>query len=154
MPDASYRLIRVGSRLNKHGRRMAIVDTDDFPALAWRRWTLRKAGAGNLYATTTIEGRAVEMHRLITGVTDPGVYVDHLDGFGLNNRRYNLAPGTPAANVATRKRWAVERNRRTGRFEVVVYTATGLRVVVDDFGTYAEAHHERYAKKVYWSAFE
>ncbi len=150
MPDADYRLIRVGSKLNRHGRRMAIVDAADYAELAWRTWTLVRREAGNYYAATTIKGRTWEMHRLITGVTDPSVYVDHQDGFGLNNRRYNLVPGTAAANVATRKRWEIERNRKTGLHEVVVYDAGGSRSVVAAFKTYAAAHHERYTKKRYW----
>lgn len=150
MPDAAYRLIRVGSMLHRHGSRVAIVDEADYVDLVWRTWGLRRAEAGNYYAVTTVGGRTVEMHRLITGVTDPGVYVDHCDGFGLNNRRYNLVPGTPAANVATRKRWAVERNNRTGKHEVAVYTADGSRAVIGEFDTYAEAHEERHTKKRYW----
>lgn len=154
MPDADYKLIRVGSRLHKHGRRMAIVDAADYENLVWRNWTLRRAEAGNYYAATSYQGRTVEMHRIVTGITDPSVYVDHLDGFGLNNRRYNLVPGPPAANVATRKRWEIERNRKTGRHEVVVYSADGSRSVIETFGTYAEAHHERYEKEKYWQAWE
>lgn len=154
MPDAAYRLIRVGSLLTKHGRRMAIVDEADYAALVWRKWSLRRAEAGNYYAATTDKGRTVEMHRLVLGIEDPSVYVDHLDGFGLNNRRYNLLPGTPEANAATRKRWMVERNRMTGLHEVVVYTAAGHKTVVGAFGSYSEAHDERYRKKAYWSAWE
>ena len=148
MPDAAYRLIRVGSALHRHGSRVAIVDEADYADLVWRTWALRRAQAGNYYAVATVGGRTVEMHRMITGVTDSGVYVDHLDGFGLNNRRYNLQPGTPEANVATRKRWAVEWNRRTGKHEVVVYAADGSRAVIGEFDSYAEAHEERYAKKL------
>jgi hypothetical protein len=153
MPDAEYRLIRVGSVFNKHGQRMAIVDVGDYADLAWRSWTLRRARAGNLYAATTYRGRTVEMHRLITGITDPKVFVDHLDGRGLHNRRYNLVPGTPEANVATRKTWKIERNRETGMYEVAVYSADGLRSVVEAFGSYSEAHRERYEKKRYWEGF-
>jgi hypothetical protein len=154
MPDAAYKLIRVGSGLHKHGRRMAIVDESDYAELAWRNWMLRRAEAGNYYAATTYKGGTVEMHRLVTGVTDPSVYVDHLDGFGLNNRRYNLCPGTPAANVATRKRWEVERNRKTAKHEVVVYSADGSRRVIGAFDTYAAAHYERYEKQAYWGMWE
>jgi hypothetical protein len=154
MPDADYELIRVGSRLHKQGRRMAIVDRSDYREYAWASWTLRRADSGNYYATTTIKGVSVDMHRAVMGVTDPGVYVDHLDGFGLNNRRYNLVPGTPAANVATRRRWEVERNRKTDKHEVVVYSADGSRSVVAAFESYSAAHHERYAKEAYWAAWE
>ena len=154
MPDADYKLIRVGSRLHKHGRRMTIVDVADFELYGWLTFSLKRADAGNYYAVTTYKGATVEMHRLITGITDPSVYVDHQDGFGLNNRRYNLVPGPPRDNVATRKRWEIERNRRTGKHEVVVYSADGSRIVVEAFDSYAAAHHERYAKESYWKQWE
>ena len=153
MPDAEYRLIRVGSALHRNGKRMAIVDASDYPALWWRSWTLRRGDAGNLYASTTYQGRTVDMHRLILAVTDPQVYVDHLDGFGLNNRRYNLAPGTPAANLKTRKRWKVERSRVTGRYEVAIYAPDGSRSVVGEYDSYSAAHEERWGKKAYWEDF-
>lgn len=153
MPDADYKLIRVGSTLHKHGKRMAIVDAADYPLLWFRTWTLRRGEAGNLYASTTYQGKTVDMHRIILGVTDPLVFVDHLDGFGLNNRRYNLKPGTPEANNKTRKRWEIERNRATGKHEVVVYASDGSRAVIGEYDCYSAAHEERWGKKAYWEAF-
>ena len=154
MPDEHYRLIRVGSGLHKHGRRMAIVDEGDFELVRWINWSLKRADGGNYYATGSYKGQPVSMHRLILGIDDPGVYIDHLDGFGLNNRRYNLNPTTPRGNMETKKRWEIERNRRTGKHEVVVYSADGSRSVVEAFDTYSEAHEERYTKKVYWGMWE
>lgn len=153
MPDADYKLIRVGSALHKHGKRMAIVDAADYPLLWFRVWTLRRGEAGNLYASTSYQGRTVDMHRILLGVVDPLVFVDHLDGFGLNNRRYNLAPGTPLANLKTRKRWEIERNRETGMHEVVVYASDGTRTVVGEYDCYSAAHEERWGKKAYWEGF-
>jgi hypothetical protein len=154
MPDAAYRLVRVGSGLGRHGRRMAIVDEADYAGLVWRNWSLKRGDGGNYYATTSWRGELVEMHRLILGVDDPGVYVDHLDGFGLNNRRYNLNPTTPKGNMETKKHWRIERNRRTGLYEVIVTAADGAETVLGPYETYSEAHEERYSKRDYWEAWK
>src|SRR5215831_13148672 len=147
MPDAAYRLIRVGSGLARHGRRMAIVDEADYRELVWRNWSLKRGDGGNYYATTSHKGEPVEMHRLILGVTDPLVIVDHLDGFGLNNRRYNLSPTDAKGYMATKKRWRIERNRRSGLYEVIVRAADGTETVLGPFESYSEAHAERYSKR-------
>ena len=154
MPDADYRLIRVGSGLHKHGRRLAIVDEADYVELSWRNWSLRRADGGNYYAATCYRGETVEMHRIIMGVTDPGVYVDHLDGFGLNNRRYNLNPTTPRGNMETKKSWRIERNRQSGLHEVIVTAADGSETRLGPYHSYSEAHAERYGKTDYWKLWE
>jgi hypothetical protein len=154
MPDAAYRLIRVGSGLHKHGRRLAIVDEADYAELAWRNWSLRRADGGNYYASTSYRGETVEMHRIIMGVTDPGVYVDHLDGFGLNNRRYNLNPTTPRGNMETKKSWRIERSRQSGLYDVIVTAADGSETRLGPYSSYSEAHSERYGKNDYWGMWE
>lgn len=154
MPDAAYRLIRVGSGLHKHGRRLAIVDEADYAELWWRNWSLRRGDGGNYYAATSYRGETVEMHRMVLGVTDPSVYVDHLDGFGLNNRRYNLNPTTPRGNMETKKSWRIERDRQSGLYEVIVAAADGSETRLGPYGSYSEAHTERYGKRDYWKLWE
>lgn len=39
------------------------------------------------------------MHRMLLGVTDHRVEIDHIDGDGLNNRRANLRTATRAQNA-------------------------------------------------------
>ena len=153
MPDADYRLIRVGSGMHKHGRRLAIVDAADWAELWWRNWSLRRGEGGNYYAATSYRGESVDMHRMVLGVSDPGVYVDHLDGFGLNNRRYNLNPTTPKGNMETKKRWSVERES-TGLYAVVVRSADGSVTRLGPYSSYSEAHDERYSKRDYWKMWE
>jgi hypothetical protein len=154
MPDAAYRLIRVGSGLARHGRRMAIVDESDYRELAWRNWSLKRGEGGNFYATTSCRGESVEMHRMILGVTDPLVIVDHRDGFGLNNRRYNLDATDSKGNMATKKSWRIERNKRTGLWDVIVRSADGAETVLGPFESYSAAHEERYGKRAYWGMWE
>jgi hypothetical protein len=150
MPDAAYRLLRVGSGMHKHGRRMMILDLPDYAEWAWCNLSLRRADGGNYYAATTYKGQTVDLHRLILGVTDPNVYVDHLDGFGLNNRRYNLNPTTPRGNMETKKRWDIERDRQSGLYWVVVTAADGSDSRFGPYSSYSQAHEERYSKRDYW----
>lgn len=67
----------------------ALIDEQDFPIISrynWRPKFMRK-----WYAATDINGRTVQMHRLILGLLHgEKVFVDHADGNGLNNCRSNL----------------------------------------------------------------
>jgi len=44
------------------------------------------------------------LHRVILGVTDPEIKVDHKDGNGLNNVRYNLRVCTTAENTRNKQK--------------------------------------------------
>lgn len=81
------------------------VNTRDLHLLRKHHFTLKNK-RGKWYAETKISGRTVGLHRLVMGVDDPTVVVDHIDRDGLNCRRRNLRVATRsqnAANVAKRK---------------------------------------------------
>ena len=54
------------------------------------------------YAKTSINGGSVGMHRIIMGVTDPRMVVDHINQDKLDNRRTNLRIVTRGANNQNR----------------------------------------------------
>ena len=63
----------------------------------------------NWYARTNVRRAdgsktAIKMHRLILGLTDPRVHVDHIDGNGLNNRRENLRTCNRSENMSNRRK--------------------------------------------------
>jgi hypothetical protein len=64
-----------------------------------------KAPAGKWYATAKRNGHTILMHRVILGVTDPHVQVDHRDNDGLNNIRDNLRTCTHKQNQRFRQPW-------------------------------------------------
>jgi hypothetical protein len=78
---------------------VAIVDDEDYAALAATRWGVADNRRGHLSAFRKSGGRRVLMHRAIMGLGhgDPRV-VDHINGNSLDNRRVNLRICTPREN--------------------------------------------------------
>lgn len=97
---------------------VAVVDDEDFEWLNARKW---RTGS-HRYAVTG-KGQTSSMHRAIMNAPS-GMFVDHIDGDGLNNRRSNLRLATHAQNC---------KNRRPN-----VKTITGLK------GVYADRDRPRF----------
>lgn len=105
--------------------------------LAWARgfrWhclrstdTLFYAGANCRLAAGVWRLRS--MHRLLLGLADPAVKVDHIDGNGLNNCRWNLRLATNQQNLAnagpmeggTSRFKGVSWHKRAGRWQAHHY---------------------------------
>lgn len=95
----------------------AIVDDEDYDLVLSKKWHVHntKTNKHNFYARASPKikrignGRKVTissgvlMHRLILGLTDANIMVDHINQNGLDNRRHNL-------RIATRSE-----NKRNGR---------------------------------------
>lgn len=83
-----------------NNRGFALVDDSDFDMLSKHRW-YRQKGKNTLYAVTVIKRAGkrvtVSMHRLIMG-EPKGKGVDHRDGNGLINQRFNLRACTSSQN--------------------------------------------------------
>lgn len=77
----------------------ALVDDEDFAALAQWRWQTGTAG----YAIRTTgrgkEKKTITMHRVIMGMTDPSVFADHINGDPRDNRKCNLRKATHSQNM-------------------------------------------------------
>lgn len=77
----------------------AIIDRKLYPVFSFFRWR-RSSGCNTTYAATNIDGRFIQMHRM---VMHAGVMaVDHRNMNGLDNRRCNLRTATAAQNQANR----------------------------------------------------
>ena len=79
----------------------AMVDAADFKELNKYKWCATRR-AGKVYAMATINGKPVLMHRFLMRPRK-GYQVDHIDGNGLNNCRWNLRICTAAQNQANRR---------------------------------------------------
>lgn len=65
-----------------------VVDASDTELVSAYKWQVKHDGK-QTYARTVINGKQVQLHRLIMGA-QPGQRVDHINGNGLDNRRQNL----------------------------------------------------------------
>lgn len=90
----------------KHGKHIALIDDGDYQMVVAYKWYLRKT-KGTFYAqcwSKMVAGKrhGIHMHRIILGVTDPKVFVDHKDHNGLNNLRSNIRICTQSQNAKNR----------------------------------------------------
>jgi hypothetical protein len=115
--------------------KVAIVDAADFEWLSQWVWSAVRSKTG-WYATRAGENGPERMHRLVMGVSDSRVLVDHRDRDGLNNRRGNLRVCTNAQNM---RNSAKRRNNTTGYKGVVLQKPSGrflARITTDRVETH------------------
>lgn len=102
-----------------------LVSPDDLPALlavpvTWfacyaRKSKVKMYACAKLWNPVDQTSTTILMHRIILGVTDPDLEVDHRDNDGLNNQRGNLRTCTHQENMRFRqpsKDWAAVDQRR------------------------------------------
>ena len=104
----------------------AQVDDEDFEWLSQWKWQA-SVDKRNVYAITTIKNehgkrKTVRMHRLILGVNDPKILIDHWFQNGLDNQRKNLRTCTLSQNQMNRKR-----QMGSSRFKGVSWNKTKKR---------------------------
>ena len=83
----------------------AVVDDEDYERVEAFTWCAVSTVCSRRiiwYAMSRSQGRRSLMHRVILGISDRRVLVDHRDGDGLNNRRDNLRPCTTRQNALAR----------------------------------------------------
>lgn len=96
----------VRKRITKDNRAfVAMVDDSDYKYLNQWQWRVNING-NSIYAdrNITIDEKRItlKMHRVIVGIIDSQILVDHIDGNGLNNQRNNLRPCTKSQNGMNR----------------------------------------------------
>lgn len=97
---------------------VVLIDGADLELVSKHCWTIYKYSKRDLYyASTRLDGKILYMHRLIINA-QKGEYVDHEDGNGLNNQKYNLRRTTQSVNIANAKRYG---NTKSGYRGVVKY---------------------------------
>lgn len=87
----------------------AVVDAADYPLLSQSKWIAGMRTDGKAYAYSS-KKHGPSMHRLIIG-GDSTLWVDHINGDTLDNRRSNLRLVTGAQSNMNRR---VRRDSKTG----------------------------------------
>lgn len=101
--------------------KFAIVDDDDYEKLVQFKWHIMVATNNHKYAVRRVKingkQKAILMHREIMKASD-GFDIDHRNGNGLDNRRFNLRAGTHQQNQSNRK---INKNSTSGYKGVVLF---------------------------------
>lgn len=82
---------------------VTLIDDSDFEWLSQWKWHARKK-RNLFYACRSVHvpgigTTKIMMHRLIIGVTDRSIHVDHRNGNTLDNQRNNIRSGTHGQNL-------------------------------------------------------
>ena len=88
--------------------KVALVDDEDYENINRHKWNAHFNGF-SWYARRGENGKQggiLKMHRVIMGVLDPNIKIDHKDGNGLNNQRDNLRIATVSQNGCNKKKTA------------------------------------------------
>lgn len=75
-----------------------VIDDSDYWVVSGLTWYAQINHDGKVYVAASSGHRSVYMHRLIMGIWDSKVQVDHKDSNSLNNRRDNLRLCTKQQN--------------------------------------------------------
>ena len=135
--------------------KFAIVDADDYKWLVKYRWycvIVQKSA----YAYRNVGNKTTGMHRIIMK-PPPGMFVDHIDGNGLNNTRKNLRICTPGQNncnskgcCKTSKYKGVCRPKRSRKWFVQIrYGRKNIRVGRFDSEIAAAEAYDRKARELF-----
>lgn len=102
---------------------VALIDAEDLPLInqytGWyaikgtTRWYVRGYDPKQ-YVKQGRKQKMVALHRIVMGVTDPMIEVDHIDHNGLNNCKSNLRLSNKSQNQCNRK--CVAKHKRSSRF--------------------------------------
>lgn len=92
----------------KYGDKEILVDDWNYDKVKNYVWSIDFSD-GTFYARTVfyVDGKRIryKMHRLIKGVTDPNVKVDHINHNGLDNQEHNLRTANASKSAANRRGW-------------------------------------------------
>lgn len=96
----------------------ALVDDEDWDRVSAHLWNASKSG-GHFYAASTIGGSKVYLHRFLLNPPE-GMYVDHVSGLTLDNRRANLRLASTTENVwNSRKATRIRERDATSQYKGV-----------------------------------
>ena len=93
----------------------AIVDDDDYKLLSKYHWTFHPSGYAYRHERHAGKQVKIYMHHQIYGIK---TRIDHKDGNGLNNQKYNLRPCTQQQNCCNQR---MQTRPKSSRFKGVCW---------------------------------
>jgi len=146
--------IRIPLHSRKYPGRFTLIDEEDYELVNQYRWCPNVRP----HTTYAVASPGLRLHRLILGVSDSSILVDHINHDGLDNRRDNLRVASTHQNIwnsrprggSSSRFRGVRWHPRAGRW--CVANSTGG--VAKDYGSFLDevlAGHvaDRVARKVY-----
>lgn len=101
--------------------KFALVDEDLFDQLNQSKWHWTSAGTSAGHAAKDDDRERVFLHRVVLGVCDDRVFVDHRDNNGLDCRRSNLRVASRQQNSINREKFVGAPGRKfTSRYKGVI----------------------------------
>jgi hypothetical protein len=98
----------------------ALIDDEDFANVSSRKWRAQKVKGGHIYAVSGSHPRVLLLHRVLLGITDSNIDVDHKDRNGLNCQRANLRVCSAGENLGNQAKTRTYRGKPTSsRFKGV-----------------------------------
>jgi hypothetical protein len=121
----------------------ALVDDEDYKHLIQHKWcALFYKCVNSFYAMQALprngeKQKIISMHRVIMGVTDSKIQVDHIDHDTLNNQRSNLRICNHSESMANRrpfkngssKYFGVHWHKKTGKWQVQIQKDKKLKYI-------------------------
>lgn len=86
--------------LNKYPDKNVFIDKDDYNKIKYYSWHITPKG----YVKGNVNGIKMKINRFIMDITDPYIYVDHIDSNPLNNIRSNLRISNSSKNSQNKKK--------------------------------------------------
>lgn len=89
------------------------IDKDDYDKIKYFTWNCNRNG----YVSANINGETKSLYRYILNITDPTIYIDHIDSDPKNNTKKNLRISDKYKNPQNRKKG----NNTTSKFKGVCF---------------------------------
>jgi hypothetical protein len=142
----SYRVDKSGGVIVTCSNELSFkIDSSDLNVVKQYQWWIDTKG----YVKTKLHNRSISLHRMLLDVSDRGreIFVDHISGDTLDNRRNNLRICAPDENIKNRKLnvtnttgyKGVSYHRKTKKYMAGISAGTGKTIYLGLHHTAREA---------------
>ncbi len=96
----------------------ALIDKKDYYLIKKSKWVIDHPERNQSYAVATVNNKMVRMHRIILGLKDKKLTIDHINGNGLDNRRENLRICNQSQNNMNQR---IQKRKKTSIYKGVCW---------------------------------